>query len=294
MSFVYAQLTQYYDDGIARERISVYSDTRIILPNTSGLLMNDLTQRATRAFGVCKIHIHDGKYCVSFVGNDISKAHKLLQWLVEGNCESFDSLVQTAFKIHCSAANKDDVEFILCAAQNDDGVPEIAYVKEGALARGVENAWIGSYEAFRQLQKALLERKGSGAQASVSLDQMYKAIYSCDDETVGDLIICANTYGGKFEYGYCYFTAVYREQSVPPGGKLRLFQSADEGGFAVEIREIDGDPFLTFPQIGRSLLYTARIHYQGEPSVAPPMNLIRLPILMEAETGIVLDPGFAD
>lgn len=291
MSFAYANMHNFGQVSKNVNQIRVYSDTKITLPPTSQLKWNTLTEAAVREYGICKTHIYQHRYCISFAGNDIRRASELFMAIERDGCESFDFLVELALNIHVNSESEDDIEFILCAAENDCGLSEIACVKEGEQRRNCESAWIGSYEAFRVLQGARLCGEKYEKNASITIEQFFDAVHSCNDETVGGQVIVASTIGGRFEYGYCFYSAAERIQHVPSGETVSLVHSAKEGGFTIEIYERDNEPVMSFYQIGKSLLYSKRIRYAGASDIESTMNAFLLPILFETETEKALKPG---
>ena len=58
------------------------------------------------------------KCCISFAGNNIAHAHKLLSILYNQQFTK-EYLLDLALEIHCAAPD-DDIEFIICLADEDN------------------------------------------------------------------------------------------------------------------------------------------------------------------------------
>ena len=188
MSFVYARKYKYEVDGETRSGFALYCDTKIMLEGAVKANWDAERVDLLNKYGIVKSSITCPKCCISYAGNNLRYAYKLIRWLDDnGPCEQ-DRLLDAAFRIHCNASDPDEIEFIICTADDDDDI-EISVVKEGEIRRGLESAWIGSYDTFREMQRLTLEAEKRGHAVWSGRTCFQGAVESDVDDTVGGFVI---------------------------------------------------------------------------------------------------------
>lgn len=281
MSFVYAEKSQfmYNDEVINTTRI--YSDTKTTLIGAYKSNWSPKTISAINKYGFIKcINIYP-KFSVSFAGNNTALAHKLLEWIYSKQKCTEREVIDKAFELH-SSADKNDIEFILCYA-DDNNQTHIVCIKEGELYMDQSSAWIGSYNAFRKMQEL---RKLS----DTSIDLFQKAVEECEDDSVGGFIIC-NSYferEQKFLFPERFEAYIERTQTVQPGNNIILSGNAETGDCTIHFHESPNDVIIDFYQNNITIMYTNRYRYDQSDVDNTNTNHFLLPIVVETNTGKLL------
>lgn len=152
MSFIFAEKSGYCTQ--------IYSDTKVTFDEQSKLNWGENTRNAMGTYGLIKSIIIRDNCCISFAGNDIRLAHKLLQQLIDLGEFSEDQLLDCALKIHRSAP-LNDIEFLVCIADKHDET-NIICIKEKEITFNCSNAWIGSETAFLKMQELRIREFNEG------------------------------------------------------------------------------------------------------------------------------------
>lgn len=279
MSFVYAEKDKYCT--------KIYSDTKVTFDEQSKLNWGENTRNAMGAYGIIKSIIVRDNCCISFAGNDIILAHKLLQEIVDWGKFSEDQLLDSALKIHLSAP-PDDIEFIICTADDDE--THIACIKEGKLFRDCINAWIGSGIAFLKMQELRMRELSNGRHLNTGnlFDQM---LLECKDESVGTFEIL--TIFSSIQHGFFYTErlqmASERKQTVQPGEILQFHGSAEEGAYTIYQHWSNEEVRLDIAQADLSILFTRKYRLDAFDSANPDTKYFLLPIPFRTSTGAVVN-----
>lgn len=284
MSFVYAVKSPIEFDGQTHQLAHIYSDTKISLFGAIKANWGDMTRRSVERYGLIKSIIISPTCCISFAGNNIALAHQLLETLHELKKFSEEELLHHAFKIH-SEHDPDDVEFIICLA-NEDGETEIICIKEGNIERNCLIAWIGSYDAFKALQKY---RFDNPALSNSYFYAFTHALRHCGDETVGGFPIHVrfDEYTKEFEYAEGLVSVAERTQELLSGMQIKLGGTAAEGAYTAHYIASNEDVIIEFDQAHVTLLYTRKYRLQDEDTSNPHTKHFLLPIVVESDSGKV-------
>lgn len=280
MSFIFAEKN--------KALTAIYSDTKVTFDERSRLNWGVKTQNAMSVYGMIKSIIVRDNCCVSFAGNDVRLAHKLLQEATDLGEFSEDQLLDRAWKIHKSAP-PDDIEFIICTADDNDET-HIACIKNGKLSRDCINAWIGSGVAFSKMQELRMRELSMGKQPNAD-DLFGRALQECKDESVGYFGI--TTIFSSVEHGFFYTErlqmTVERRQTVKPGDKVKFRASAAEGGYTIYQHWSNEDVRLDIVQADLSILFTKKYRLDTSDSANSNTKHFLLPIPFRTSTGAVID-----
>ena len=243
MSFVYAVKFPIECDGQTHKCTHIYSDTKISLYGAVKSNWGDKTRCAVERYGLIKSIIISPNCCISFAGNNIALAHQLLETLHELNDFSKDTILHYAFKIHTDHP-PDEVEFIICLA-SEDGETEIICIKEGNIERNCLIAWIGSYDAFRALQKY---RFDNPVLSNSYFYTFTHALRHCGDETVGGFPIHVrfDEYTKEFEYAEGLVSVAERTQELLSGMQIKLGGTAAEGAYTAHYIASNEDVIIEY------------------------------------------------
>lgn len=286
MSFIIAEKSTIVVDNAEIKQTQIWGDTKLT-PNFAaankanwGIKTFNLILR----YGIVKTVIVGPKCCISFAGNDISYAHKLLEYVYSANESTKDTICEKAFALHTEAPT-DAVEFIICTA-DDDNDTSITCIKEGKMYSDCQMAWIGSPLAY----KALMENRASSEHRISAID-IDNALHACGDDSVGGFItrVMYDTNEKVFLYGERLESHVEREQIIGIGEAIDLFHTAEDGGFTVHFRESQTDVVIDFGQKDMSLVYTARYRICEEGSVNGHTKHFMLPLLIKTSTNQLID-----
>ena len=280
MSFVFAEKNE--------DCTMIYSDTKVTFDEQSKLNWGENTRNAMGTYGIIKSIIVRDNCCVSFAGNDIRLAHKLLQELRYLGEFSEDQLLDCALKIHLST-NPNDIEFIICTADDNDET-HIACIKEGKLTPNCINAWIGSEVAFRKMQELRMPELSDGRQPDT--DRLFgRTLMECKDETVGIFEIL--TIFSPIQHGFFYTERLQmvlgRDQIIHPGEAVKLHGSAEEGAYTIHQYWSNEEVRLDIVQADLSVLFTRKYRLDVSDSTNSDTNNFLLPIPFRTSTGIVLN-----
>ena len=282
MSFVYARKYEYEIEGEVRSGFALYCDTKILLEGAIKANWDAKRVELLDKYGIVKSSITCPKCCISYAGNNLRYAYELIRWLDNnGPCEQ-DSLLDAAFQIHRNASDPDEIEFIISAADENDEI-DISVIKEGELKRGLESAWIGSYETFREMQRIALEAAENGRTDWSVRTCFQGAVESNVDDTVGGFVIGVGYHDGEFVYEESLYSNVERKVSVSAGESIPLYNSAEKGGYTIVTTSYEGEPLLEFPQIGKAVLYTTKYRFAGKESETEELRYFLLPFVVVTE-----------
>jgi len=286
MSFVYAEQSNI--ENVAS--VHIYSDTKLTFDDRSPNIANwgNATLRRVMRFGLVKSMIISPKCCLSFAGNDISYAHRLLSDIFIARFLENDELLSLALSVH-KEAGPDKCEFIICLADDEDNV-SITCIKNGEMHQNCPQAWIGSYDTFYNLRKQQEMARAEKKTPSIG-SMIQEAIHEGHDPTVGGFMINVryDSFAHHFVYSECLESSVEYPQVVKLGEKIRFYDDASKGGYTVYYRESDSDVIIDFQQADISVAYTNRYRYEEETEINEYTKHFMLPIFFKTSTGKVLD-----
>lgn len=285
MSFVYAVKESVKYDSCMREVTCIYSDTKISLDGTCKANWGDQTRKMIEHYGLIKSIIVGPRCCISFAGNNIAYAHRLLYELFETKQFEEDKLIDLAWEIHSSAA-KNEIEFIICLADETDKT-EIVCIKNQMIQRDCSSAWIGSEDAFRHLQKY---RMADVSHLKEYLKAFDYAMRCCKDDSVGGFcisVIFSNS-SHQFEYQERLELAVEREQKVLPGMPIKLGGSAEEGASTIHYYPSDLGLEIQIEQINITIIHTSKYRLDSMDCDNPNTRYFMLPIKVRSDSREVL------
>lgn len=290
MSFVVAEKTRYPFEESVVHGLHAYGDTKIELDGAVKLNWPSVTRRYVLEYGLFKIVIPCPTLCVAFAGNNLWYAHELFSWMAGNSPFEVQELIDRAYELHLAAESRDDIEFIICETERSK-TGSITCIKNGTVLDDQENAWIGSPETFRELQKMRMdalagERGGSTGTFSLFND----AMWSSADDSVGGFTIDVALRDGEFHYNEYLYTQVYKPRLVHLGESVQLFDAKEDGGFTIEAFEVDGCPALYFPQIGKTLIYTNKYRFPDGALSVEGLSYFYLPMLLDSRTGALIEP----
>lgn len=281
MSFVYAEKSQFTYENEIINSTKIYSETKTTLIGAYKSNWSPKTISAINKYGFIKCINVSPKFSVSFAGNNTALAHKLLEWIYSKQKCMEEQVIDKAFELH-SSADKNDIEFILCYA-DDNNQTHIVCIKEGELYMDQPSAWIGSYKAFRKMQEL---RKSP----DTSIELFQQAVEECKDDSVGGFIIC-NSYferEQRFLFPERFETYTGRTQTLQSGDNIIFSSDAETGDYTIHFHESQNEVIIDFYQNNRSILYTNRYRYNQSDVDNTNTNRFLLPIIVETSTMKVL------
>ena len=291
MSFVYATKDMVGINGEKREYIHIYSDTRVKPEDSTGFMLGRRTLSLVQHFGLIKSMILTPKCCFSFAGNDIRYANTFLEKLYERRSCTDEEMVDLAFAIH-QEAGEDLIEFIFCTSDEDEHIT-ITCIKDNQITRGCNTAWLGSFDAFRELQRLHLEQGWD-----INYKTFQQAVFNCQRTAnkadgrsdVGGFIVDVtfDCESHSFIYPEHFESWNEREQIVMPGESIKLYASAEDGGYTAHYRESPKDFVVDIEQVNISVGFTDRYRLQEENSINSLTDHLMLPILVQTDTNRVL------
>lgn len=154
MSFIYAEKYTITNEEGQLDQLSIYSDTKVMLNGAIRANWSKKQKENIEKYGLIKSIIVSPKCCISFAGNNISHANKLLSMIYSQRSFHLDELLKWAYDIH-KHAKTDDIEFLVCFADGDDET-EIISIKNNEIIRDCKSAWIGSKATFNKMQELKL------------------------------------------------------------------------------------------------------------------------------------------
>jgi len=292
MSLIYGKKYDYEVEGGKRSSFALYGDTKILLEGA--IKANWTSERVDmlNKYGIVKSSITCPKCCISYAGNNLRHAYELIRWFENNGPCTEDGLLDAALRIHRGASDLDQIEFIICTADEDDEI-DISVVKEGELRRRLESAWIGSYDTFREMQRLALEAAENGYVDPSGRKYFQEAVESNVDDSVGGFVIGVGYRNGEFVYQEGLYSATEREVRVGAGESIPLFNSAELGGYTIVTTSLDGEPLLEFPQIGKAVLYSKRYRIEGLESESEELRYFLLPfVVVTQKNQIVYSDSF--
>ena len=278
MSFIYAKKYEYEVEGEAHSGFTLYGDTKILLDGAVKANWTPERVDLLEKYGIVKSSITCPKCCISYAGNNLRYAYELIRWLDKNGPCTQDSLLEEALRIHRGASDSNQIEFIICTADEEDEI-DISVVKEGELRRGLESAWIGSYKTFREMQRLALEAAGNGDINPFRHTYFLEAVESNVDDTVGGFVVGVSYRDGGFVYEESLYSVLEREVSVGPGESIPLYNSAEMGGYTIVTSSFEGEPLLEFPQAGKAVLYSTKYRFEGKESETEELRYFLLPFV---------------
>ncbi|MBP8594725.1 MAG: hypothetical protein KBI35_09965 [Ruminococcus sp.] len=284
MSFIYAEKI-FIDEEKSRYNINIFSDTKTTLNGAVKANWGYRQRVLVENYGFLKSVIIGPTCCISFAGNNTKYAQRLLTWIFEKRIVSDKDMLEKAMQLHLEAI-ADDIEFIICSS--DTGEPCIYCIKNGIMSKNVSSAWIGSPIAFSKMQELRLTQEETKKQIhSSTLDLFNRVICECEDDSVGGFVIQCKYNGNEFIYPWRYETSVSKPRIVHPGESIQLFDTAQNGGYAVCFRESKEDVIIDFDQIDISIIYTSRYRYDEDINNKYIKHLM-LPFKFRTSTGIFI------
>ena len=285
MSFVFAVKHTFEFDGFEKKLTSIYSDTKVSLDGTSKETWGDQTWTLVNKYGLIKSIIVGPKCCVSFAGNNIAHAHKLLSQLYAKGMFSEDELLELAFNIHLNAP-VDEIEFIIAIADEEDET-ELVCIKDGEMRRNCASAWIGSQRAFSCMQEC---RLGKPENSKLYAAAFNHAMRCCRDDSVGgfSIIVQYDSSEKQFIYPCRLESEVVRAQEVLSGMQVNLTGSAEEGACSLYYHPSSEYVAIEISQADLMLLYTKKYRLESKDSFNLHMQRFLLRIVITSDTQTII------
>lgn len=294
MSFVYVEKRRRITGEHPFTETSVYSDTKITLTGAVSGNWCEKQAKFIQQYGMSKSIIIGPQCCISFAGNNLILANQLIKEIyTRGDAELAD-IVAMAYSIH-SKADQDDIEFIICFADEDD-TTHIACIKEGKVQEDCQHAWIGSYAAFRKLEElyfAAVEnaKKNHLPVESIRRDLYFTdAIHSCGDDSVGGFTIPVSYIEREHQFVYSerLYSRIERPITLQAGECLPIVDTIERGGFTIHSLKSPTDAYLQIEQINRTIMYTNHIRLTESDLQNERYRFMMLPILCDSSTGRIV------
>lgn len=285
MSFVFAVKHTHEFDGCKKKLTYICSDTKVSLDGTSKETWGDKTWTLVNKYGLIKSVIVGSKCCVSFAGNNIAHANKLLSQLYDKGMFSEDELLELALNIHRNAP-VDDIEFIFAIADEEDET-ELVCIKDGEMRRNCISAWIGSQRAFSCMQEY---RLGKPENSKLYATAFNHAMHCCGDDSVGGFSISVkyDSSEKQFMYPDRLEIEVVRAQEVMSGMQVNLTGSAEEGACTLYYHPSSEDVAIEIGQANLMILYTKKCRLESKDSFNPHTQHYLLPILIRTDTQTII------
>lgn len=263
MSFVYAEKTNNVKNAL--NPIVIYCDTKIKLEDNAKGIFSDVEIMNLKRYGMIKTVIASPGLCISFAGNNITLASKLFGKLAQKRKFEMEEAIDIAYSIHMSAEDINDIEFMFCS--DDDGF-KIDCIKNGEVERNCLSGWIGSELAFGSFQKKRLAFLKEGEAASKYTESTFQMVINEGvDDSVGGFVI-KTVYNGEvhcFEYQNRYEFCTEKTQMVALGNQILFYTGAQDGGAAIEYKQIDiKNLLLSINNMKPSILYSATSRIEGK------------------------------
>ena len=291
MSFIYAAKYASNYDEQNREHVCIFSDTQVKPKDASSFNWGKRTLEWVKRYGLVKSMILTPKCCFSFAGNDIRFANVFLEKLYSKRFCSDEELISLAFLVH-QEAGQDSIEFIFCIADESDHI-SITCIKDGNINCDCHSAWLGSYDAFHELQRLHMDQG-----QEINLQTIQQAISNCqkypDKEdgrfSVGGFVV-------EVIYDSCQHQFLYperleawyeRDQLVRLGDTIKLFGAAEDGSFTAHYRESPKDFIVDIVQPGITVGFSSQYRLAEENSINPSTNHLMLPIILNTKTNQLL------
>lgn len=287
MSFVYAEKTNIVFDDETFNTLHIFSDTKLTIYGAVRANWGETTRRRIERYGIVKSMIIGPKCCISFAGNDITHANRLLEEIYSAGSLSDEDLLKCAYDIHMSAP-QDDIEFLICTANENDEVT-ITCIKDRQVNENCICAWIGSHAAYNMLRWKQ-EELSTGAYQHTSIEMMEQTIEECGDTTVGKYVVDVRYDRNQHSFVYSErLTSSYeRNQIVRLGEKIKLGGTAEEGAYTAHFLESNTDVVIEIAQNDLTILFTNRYRLEEPHNVNDHTKHFMLPLLIKTSTGTVL------
>ncbi len=154
--------------------------------------------------------------------------------------------------------------------------------------RGRSSAWIGSYDTFYCLRKY---QEDSATKSESTFSAFNYAIKSCKDDSVGGfgISVVFDNNLCEFVYQEKLITVYEREQKVNTGALVKIAGTAEEGAYTAHYCESNEDVIITIEQANITLYYTKKYRLQNEDVDNKYTKHFLLPIVIESDTGKIID-----
>lgn len=285
MSFIYAEKYTITNEEGQLDQLSIYSDTKVMLNGAIRANWSKKQKENIEKYGLIKSVIVSPKCCISFAGNNIGHANKLLSMIYSQRSFHLDELLKWAYDIH-KHSNTDDIEFLVCFADGDDET-EIISIKNNEIIRDCKSAWIGSKATFNKMQ----ELKLSSQSTSLSHSYFYReAVYSDADDSVGGFIITTtfNKERNYFFYNEMLILAEENEQVVPSGSSIIFSDKLYNGPFRMHIFEGTVQIKIEFELIDITILYSNKIRLSKQDMKNKHIENLLLPIVYKTSNNEII------
>lgn len=239
MSFVYAEK----NTAIDQEIITIHSDTKIKLPDDAKSNFSVEEIDLIKKYGIIKFSIIGPTICIAFAGNKVFLAARLFSQLSEMKTFSVEEAIKKAYAVHKSADCYNDIEFIICSA--DDNDLRIDCIKDGSVQNDCCSAWLGSYDAFREFQRIRIS-DSSKTPAELTDSAFQSVVQGCGDDSVGGFYISASYRPDLNCFWYSERLAFHssNEQTVKSGEAIKFFLDSSNGGFSYRLIPCKFDSLL--------------------------------------------------
>ena len=226
MSFVYVKKEYLKESGIFS--IQILGDTKIDIISLN-IPKISKTYKMVKTYGIIKSLIICPCCCISFAGNNIDKATRLIDILIGKKEFSIDYLLEVAFEIHKKSESANDIEFIICYVDQKNEM-HIYCIKNGEMERDVYVAWIGTQAALKELQK---ETQNGLEVFSAFRNVVLGGKVNC----VGGLVSYVNyDYEEKsFKYQDYLISDICRGQTYNTGDTIKIIGTKEEGAFQMSV-----------------------------------------------------------
>lgn len=266
MSFVYAQKYKLCNES--NENINIFCDTKIITKDNALSYFSAGELDLVKKYGIIKNTIICPEFCISFAGNEIRYAGKLFQALKDKHFFDRKYVLDVAYDIHINAKSKDDIEFIVSSYENEKVY--IDCIKEEKMDLDCQLAHIGSLKAFETFQKYRYENNFDEPIFNKTQMAFKNVVEGCKDDSVGGFDIC--TYfdfeDKSFKYRNCISINSGKDQLVYPGENICFHNSAEEGGYTVEIvSKSIYDVVIFIEQMKSKIIYTRSYRNKNAASI---------------------------
>ena len=285
MSFIYAEKTVIKFDDQNYPLLHIMGDTRFTpvpgVPNNKN--WGKKTFEMLMRYGIVKSMIVGPKCCISFAGNNIAFAHKLLTFVYAGKSFTEDQLLTKALELHLSA-KENEIEFLICCI-DENNEASICCIKDGILKRNCPQAWIGSSTVHKALQ-SYRNFDTPKAEESFTSSQFRSAIEKSGDDSVGGYIteIRYDSERCSFVYSERLESHTGQDQIVQPGESIRLYDNATNGGYMVHYYESPQEFFFSIDQGDLTIVYSNLVKYTEPNSINSHTRYFMTPILMRTST----------
>lgn len=273
MSFIYAE--KYCDPVSNSESVRILCDTKVSLNEYSSITISKEGYDLISKYGLVKSTIVCPELCISFAGNNIAYAAKLLNKLFDLRSFEVEDVSKYALEIHRETANQNEIEFIITYISS--GKIHIDCIKNGIVSRDLQLAHIGSEDAFKDFQRMRIG-------ASVKTEQAFlDTVNGCSDDSVGGRVIEVkyNHNDNSFVYNWKRGFCSSKLHTVVQGETIKFYNSVEDGGYSYEVDQIDiGNVLYDIDQMMPAILYSRKYRINLEDINNPNLTGLMLPMLV--------------